>query len=119
MLTFIKTYDLTNIKRKFQLLYALNVSDIIITLFLYNTGLFEEANSLMAAMIDSNILSLGVKLLIPGALLYFLHYRIQSATISQLNKSNIILNIAILGYVIVNLMHLMWIILLPILYNIL
>lgn len=116
MKTFIKTYDLENIKKKFIILYALNVSDIVLTLLLYSTGLFEEVNTLIAGMINSDLWLMAIKVILPGALLLFEYFRMQKATQDQLKKSNISINIILLFYTLVNLFHILWIILLPIFY---
>ncbi|MGL4107022.1 DUF5658 family protein [Clostridium sp. LP20] len=117
MKPFIKNYTLENIKKKFILLYALNVSDIVLTLILYRTGLFEEANGFMAGIITNEFTALLIKIIIPGILLIALYYRMQDATETQLRKGNIIFNIATCVYLVINISHVVWIALLPLLYN--
>ena len=44
MIAFIKNYEIESMKKKFILLYLLNVTDIIFTLLLLQTGYFSEVN---------------------------------------------------------------------------
>lgn len=108
LLEFMKCYSLENIRKKFLFLYILNVSDIIFTIILYNTGLFTEVNSIIALTLNNPVLSILLKMSIPGILLFILSYRISSATEKQLKYSNIITNIALGIYFFINIMHLFY-----------
>lgn len=66
---FLRGYTLENIKIKFIVLYVLNVTDIIFTLLLWNTGLFTEVNIIMARILHNSIISLLIKIGLPAALL--------------------------------------------------
>lgn len=117
MITFIMSYELKHINMKLLLLYLLNLSDIILTLLLYRTGLFKELNSIMAAFLNNTTLAFMIKSLIPGLLLFLLYLRIKSANQKQLKISNYIISGAIILYLLVNFLHLLWISILPILNN--
>lgn len=89
---FIKGYSYENIKKKIQLLYFLNVTDIIFTLILLKTGMFKEANGVMVNIVENPTLSIMVKVVIIGLLLYYLVKRMLMATDKQLYISNYIIN---------------------------
>lgn len=108
----IRNSKLSPIRIKLIWLYLLNVTDIIFTLFLLETGMFIEANFIMAPLVNNNpLLSLGIKLAIPLILLSFLFYRMKKATDKQLIYSNIIITGCLGFYVLVNLSHIFWCIL--------
>ena len=73
-----------------------------------NTGLFTEVNSIIALTLNNPVLSILLKMSIPGILLFILSYRISSATEKQLKYSNIITNIALGIYFFINIMHLFY-----------
>jgi hypothetical protein len=114
MITFIKSYRLESIKKKFIILYLLNVSDIIFTVLLLKTGYFAEINFLMADAVQNPIASVLLKILLPAILLYYIYRRIRNAEASQLKAANIALNISLTIYSLVNLSHLVWVSLLPV-----
>lgn len=118
MKTFIKQYDLENIKKKFILLYILNVTDIIFTVLLLQTGYFAEVNLLMVKALQSPVTSVILKIFLPAVLLYIMYHRIKQADRSQLKVSNIALLISISIYSLVNLSHLVWVAMLPVLMRI-
>ena len=107
---FIKGYSYKNIKKKIQLLYFLNVTDIIFTLLLLQTGMFKEGNSVMVNIVENPTLSIMVKVVIIGLLLYYLVKRMLMATDKQLYISNYIINGSLGIYTIVNLIHIVYII---------
>lgn len=113
MITFIKNFSLENIKFKLIVLYLLNITDIIFTVLLLGTGFYMEANSLMVDAVQSPSASFILKVLLPALLLVFLYIRMKKATETQLKKSNIVINIAISIYTLVNISHLVWFSLLP------
>lgn len=119
MVTFIKNYSLSTIRKKFILLYCLNVLDITFTLLLLQTGYFQEVNFFMMKVVQNPLISLLIKVIFPAILLYYMYHQIKDADISQLKVSNIAVNISLMIYVVVNLTHLIWVALLPfvILYN--
>jgi uncharacterized membrane protein SirB2 len=117
LISFIKNYDLNNIKSKFMLLYTLNVLDIISTVLLLTTGLFMEGNYFMTGIVSNPWLCGVIKFLMPGILLFWVFIRMKSATQGQLRKSNIFINTALGLYLLINLSHLFWIIFVALIYN--
>jgi hypothetical protein len=102
---------LSTIKKKFIFIYLLNVSDIICTLFLLQTGAFVEGNLFMRGIVSSNFLSYAVKLGIPAILLYIIYIRIKAATEKQLIIGNKLINACLILYAAINISHIFWIIL--------
>ncbi|NLC19231.1 MAG: hypothetical protein GX757_08460 [Clostridiales bacterium] len=112
MVAFIKNYSLSVIKKKFILLYFLNVTDIIFTVLLLQTGYFQEANILMAKALNNPLVSLLLKIILPAVLLIYIYKQIKDADSEQLRASNIAVNISLTIYTLVNLSHLVWTVLL-------
>jgi hypothetical protein len=111
LIFFIKSYTLENIKSKLLILYLLNVTDIIFTLLLLSTGLFMEANMLMAKAVNSLLSSFMLKIVLPAALLFYIYFRMKNASEKQLKQSNILLSIATGVYVVINVFHLIYLLL--------
>lgn len=110
IITFLKVKDLNSIYKKLIGLYILNVTDIIFTLFLINTGLFIEANYIMSNIININqLFSVLIKVLIPLILLASVAFSMRNADEKQLYKSNILINIAFIVYLLINISHILWI----------
>ncbi|TAH63534.1 MAG: hypothetical protein EWM47_13565 [Anaerolineaceae bacterium] len=119
MITFIKTHNLINIRKKLIILYLLNVSDIIFTLALLQTGFFREINIFMINAVQSPVISIILKIVFPAVLLYFLYKRIcLSDDSQQLRATNIGLLISLTLYAFVNISHIIWVALLPVFYHI-
>lgn len=102
---FIRSYNYETIQKKFILLYSLNISDILFTLILVETGLFREANVVMIKVIENTMFSLLLKVVVVGILIFIIYRRMAGATEKQLRISNIIINGAITIYEIINIMH--------------
>ncbi len=117
MITFIKNYNLEIIRRKLILLYILNVTDIIFTLMLLQTGFFSEVNIFMVNAVESPVLSLLLKVILPAGLLFYLYKRICTSDNSGLRATNIGINISLTIYALVNITHLVWVLLLPFFYH--
>lgn len=117
MISFIKTYNIINIRKKLILLYILNVSDILFTLALLRTGLFQEINIFMVSVVESPLISIILKIILPAGTLYYLYKRIRLTDAKQLRAANIGLLISLTLYSLVNLSHILWVLLLPFLYN--
>lgn len=113
MIAFIKNYDLLMVRKKFILLYLLNVADITFTLLLLQTGYFQEVNFLMINAVESPLTSILIKVILPAILLLYLYHEVKDADSEQLRISNIAVNISLTIYAIVNLTHLVWVALLP------
>jgi hypothetical protein len=118
LITFIKAHNLINIRKKLIILYLLNVLDIIFTLVLLQTGLFREMNIFMINAVQSPIISIILKIIFPAGLLYYLYKRICLSNNEQLRATNIGLLISLTLYSLVNLSHIIWVMLLPVLYNV-
>lgn len=117
MVTFIKNYSLVTIRKKFILLYLLNVSDIVCTLLLLRTGLFAEMNILMVKAVQNPLAGMILKIALPAILLFYLYVRIKDSNEADLRATNIAINISLTLYILVNLSHLVWIALLPLFYH--
>lgn len=115
MIAFIKNYSLEVIKKKFILLYLLNVTDIIFTVLLLQTGYFEEVNVFMVNAVSNPLTGMLLKVVLPAFLLFFIYRRIKKADLSQLKASNIAVNISLTIYTLVNISHIIWVALLPVL----
>jgi hypothetical protein len=113
LITFIKDHNLITIRKKLIILYLLNVTDIIFTLALLQTGLFREMNIFMVNAVQSPLASIVLKIFIPAGLLFFLYKRICLSDGEQLKAANIGLLISMTLYALVNLSHLIWVSLLP------
>jgi hypothetical protein len=99
------------IKRKFIIIYLLNVSDIIVTLLLLQTGVFVEGNVFMRGIVESRTVSFIFKIGFPLLLLYIIYKRISTATEKQLAVGNTLINGCLIFYALINISHLVWIIL--------
>ncbi len=116
MITFIKSNSLEIMRKKLVLLYALNISDILFTLFLLQTGYFKEVNILMAGAVKNPAVSLMLKIIIPALLLYYMYRQQLSAEEEQRKASNVAVNISLSIYCFVNITHLVWLAVLPFLF---
>lgn len=117
MIAFIKDHNLTNIRKKLIILYLLNVSDIVFTLALLQTGLFREINIFMINAVENTMLSIIMKIIFPAGLLYYLYKRVSLSDKEQLHAANIGLIISLTLYLLVNLSHILWVVLLPVFYS--
>lgn len=113
MIPFIKDNSIEIMKKKLILLYALNISDILFTLFLLQTGYFKEVNILMAGAVKNPAVSLVLKIVLPAFLLYCMYRQHLAAEEDQRKASNVAVNISLSIYSIVNVTHLIWLALLP------
>lgn len=76
----LRRYSLKALLRPSMLtLYLLNAADLFFTKFLLNTGLFFEANPIMALALQSFTAVFILKLLLPALLLGYLDYRTAKA----------------------------------------
>ena len=106
MISFLKSAD--NIKAKLISIYALNVTDILLTLALQSTGAFREGNPLMALLTGSAAFALIVKLVLPAVLVALLYFRLRGATTDQLRKANLLICALLALYALVNISHIVW-----------
>lgn len=108
LIYYIKDYSIDIFKYKLSLLYLFNVLDYIFTILLIRTGLFIEANPFMINIINNPSQSILLKICLPAILLVYIFIRMQKAKKHQLIISNTIINGALLGYGMLNLLHLLW-----------
>ena len=115
IMSILNTRDLFFIRKKLIIMYILNVTDIIFTMCLLNTGMFLEANAVMAPLVNNRkLLSIIIKIVIPLILLLVVYQRMKKATEKQLYQSNIIINGFLIFYGLINIFHVVW----SILYNV-
>ena len=109
IISLIKTSDLALIRKKLITIYILNVTDIIFTIFLLNTGMFMEVNAIMAHLVNNRkLFSIIIKLVIPFVLLLVVSQRMKEATEKQLHQANIIINGCLIFYGLINISHIIW-----------
>ncbi|MBU3160438.1 hypothetical protein KPL37_11855 [Clostridium frigoris] len=109
IISLIKRSDLALIRKKLITIYILNVTDIIFTIFLLNTGMFMEVNSIMAPLVNNRkLFSIIIKLVIPFVLLLVVSKRMKDATEKQLHQANIMINGCLILYVLINISHIIW-----------
>lgn len=103
------------IKKRLILLYFLNVTDLLFTSILLNTGCFIELNPFMKPIINNYNFSIPLKCLLPMLLFYVLYIRMQKATNKQLEISNKFIYALLISYVVINISHLINIFLITVL----
>lgn len=113
MIPFIKSNSIEIMRKKLILLYVLNISDILFTLFLLQTGYFKEVNILMASAVRTPAVSLMLKIVLPAFLLYYMYRQLLTSKEEQRKSSNVAVNISLTIYCFVNITHLVWLVLLP------
>ncbi len=96
---------------RLALLYALCILDWALTLFLINTGYFAEANPIMSNVMDNMFLGVLVKCALPFLMLTVLGIRLINANEKQLKIAGVILGVAVWAYLVINIMHIFWILL--------
>lgn len=79
--------------------------------------MFKEANSVMVNIVENPVLSLMIKVVIIGLLLYYLTKRMLMATNKQLYISNYIISVVLGVYTIINLMHIIYIVMFLVIKN--
>lgn len=108
LVKFFRKYDIVVIRHKLVVLYLLNLADILLTELLLNTGYYMEANFLMRNVVDNLFGVILTKFILPFLLLLIIYVRIEKATERQLHISNIIINLTVLLYVLINISHIIW-----------
>lgn len=101
-------HDLKTVRSKLIILYTLNVSDALLTYLLVGTGYFKEANFLLESIVLNFIQLVFIKILLPAALIAWVYFRIGQANQSQLRLGNYAINLVLLLYIVVNMLHLVW-----------
>ena len=108
MLAFFKNGSLPCLKTKMLVIYLLGVVDILLTLLLKNTGMFAEANPVMALFVSNAFGAVALKAILPAAIFVVLFMRMKAATADQLKKSNCLLCVILVFYALINVLHLIW-----------
>ncbi len=96
MKTFIKNYDLANIKLKYKLMYMSYISVIIFHFIVGKIKLYSIEYSQLLNLNTNSIFSLTTIILIPGALLCFLYNKLNDKTDRELKICNIFVNLNLL-----------------------
>lgn len=106
MLKLFKSTEITFQRYKLLLFYILNLLDILFTQFLIFTmpDLFTEVNPFLEPIITSH-LGLLFKVLVPIFLIIYWNKRYLAANYNQKKRANILLNLIILVYIGINLLH--------------
>ncbi|MDF2905286.1 MAG: hypothetical protein K0R34_607 [Herbinix sp.] len=113
MLLFIKDYQLTILKKKYIMLYVLNLIDIVFTILLLRTGYFKEVNLFMIKAVDRPMICVFLKVVLPAVLLGYVYQLSKSGEEDERKVSNIAVNISLTIYILVNMSHLVWTAMLP------
>jgi len=106
----INNCSLRNIKGKLAALYVLNLTDLVFTLFLLGTGLFQEINFIMRLAMKDAVLCIMLKIVLPAVLLIYINARIRKACPEKLKTANVLLNVIISFYALINLNHIIWLV---------
>ena len=101
----------TSIPFKLILLYILNVSDLLFTLILLQTGYMIEANPMMQPVVSDPLLSVGLKIILPALLLLYLFERLKQANEKEIRLTHLALCLLILIYGSINASHLFFMLL--------
>ncbi|MBU5487696.1 hypothetical protein KQI77_05885 [Clostridium sp. MSJ-8] len=91
-------------------LYILNVTDIIFTYKLLDTGEFIEANGIMNMIIPNKLITIIVKVFIVLFLLIYLYIRLKEADERQKKICNILITMLLIFYTLINVSHIYWMI---------
>ncbi|MFA9422998.1 MAG: DUF5658 family protein [Sedimentibacter sp.] len=94
------------ISKKLLLIYVLNISDVIFTIFLINSTYFVEANPLLAAFSYTPHTMFLFKAIVPGLLLLFVYIIINHISKKQFTLCNKLINFSLIAYTLVNILHL-------------
>lgn len=92
------------------LLYILNVTDIIFTYKLLETGEFIEANGIMNLIIPNKVITIIVKVFFVLFLLIYLYKRIKEADQRQKRICNMLITMLLVFYTLINVSHIYWMI---------
>ena len=105
-MNFIKSISIKNQKIKLLAYYILNLLDLLFTQFtLFDSPhLFKEVNPFLASIILSNQV-VYLKIIIPLILVIYWFVRYTKASDLHKKRANIAMNIVLLAYFIINLIH--------------
>lgn len=94
----------------FKLVYFLNLTDIMMTLALVQTGLFKEANPIMAPIVQHPYLAVMIKAIVPLFVIVYTLWRVRCSEwdLKMAKFLKIGSYSCFAFYLIVNLMHLFY-----------
>ena len=98
--------DYVPLRIRMLLLYILNSFDMAFTIFLLGTGKFREINPLMALVMQNDLATLFLKLILPALLMLYLDSCVKTAKLWHVRFSSKALEILIGLYGAVGVMHL-------------
>ena len=99
---------LSHIRLRLVILYGLNLTDYLFTLFLLRTGLFVEANGVMKQALDRGWWGAFLKVFLVALLFAWIAWRMEGANPKQLKKAGIVINAGLFAYILINLSHFIW-----------
>ncbi|MDP4089962.1 MAG: DUF5658 family protein [Bacillota bacterium] len=105
---FLISSDMQIIKRKFIALFILNASDILFTLMLFCTGVYERANAFTSGIADESIIGTFIKFGITLLLLILAYLGISSSVEKHILILNTIITTCMILYFFINLYHTAW-----------
>ena len=108
MIRFLKNASVPVLKSKLTFIYILNALDIIFTFGLLKTGLFTEMNILMINVVDSALLSIFIKLIIPAMLMIYILCKLEEFPEERLPLCNIAVNFVLVVYSFLTLLHIVY-----------
>lgn len=93
-------------KKNLILVYLLNVLDILFTLYLTSTGMFQEANPILKNIVTNNpLLSLIIKIFIPLCIIIYVIYKINKNPNINYKKHNLLIKGLLFFYIGLNILH--------------
>lgn len=111
MLKSLTGHSYFDLRKRLTLLYILNASDIVFTFGLLKTGMFEEVNALMVGIVTDPWLSIAIKLIVPAILIIYILFKLEELPNSNLKLCHLFVNTVLLIYIIINIMHLSYLVL--------
>ncbi|MBN1051312.1 hypothetical protein DV092_04485 [Clostridium botulinum] len=93
MKTFIKSYDLSNIKLKYKLMYISYLSIVIFYSLLTKIKLYNIKYSSLLGLTTNSIFSFAAIIVVPGILLYYLYSNLNTKTDKELKVCNLFSNL--------------------------
>lgn len=91
---------------KSTILYILNCTDLLFTYTYLKTGAFYEVNLLLRPLLENAYLSILVKLILPAPLIFLLIRELKRAPNTSLKLTNLLINLVLTLYTVINILHL-------------
>ena len=93
------------IRKKLLVLFTFNISDIAFTLLLMGIRIYEDCNQVLIKVSTDPIIAIGIKVFVVGFLAYALYRRVEDSTVPSLRAASVLLNICMMAYVILIIVH--------------